>query len=200
MGRRQGWCPYFLARYSVRTHWGRGWVGGLQAAHHLSLCLPRSPCWSACICSSVCLYLFTSVCSLPLPACLCLSVHLSVSLLLPHLCRPGRERCDLVESTRRQGPGGGPWQAGWGDPAPSAPRSCTPTWWSTATTTCWTPRLLTWCPRSWPARPWSSLMRPTTSVSRERGGEARWPLHCCCVRLPEPGPLSGPQTTSASTP
>ena len=94
---------------------------------------------------------------------------MSVSLLLPHLCRPGRDRCDLVESTRRQGPGGGRWQAGWGDPAPPAPRSCTPTWWSTATTTCWTPRLLTWCPRSWPARPWSSLMRPTTSVSRQRG-------------------------------
>lgn len=32
------------------------------------------------------------------------------------------------------------------------------------------------------------------------GQEARWPLRCCCVGLPEPSPLSGPQTTSASTP
>lgn len=67
-----------------------------------------------------------------------------------------------------------------------------------ATTTCWTPRLPTWCPGGWPARPWLSLARPTTSVSREWGG-GEWPS-CCCVRLPEPGPLPGPQTTSASTP
>ena len=146
-------------------------------------CLPAeiSLLVCACICSSVCLYLFASVCSSPLPVSVCPAAWVP---LFASPLRPGR-----VEPAGQRGPEGGRWQAGRGDPAPSAPRSCTPTWWSTATTTCWTPRLPTWCPRSWPARPWSSLTRPTTSVSREPGGEARQPLRCCCVRLPEPSPL-----------
>lgn len=49
------------------------------------------------------------------------------------------------------------------------PRSCMPTWWFTATTTSWTPRLRTWCPKSWLARPLWSSMKPTTSVRRVPG-------------------------------
>lgn len=58
-----------------------------------------------------------------------------------------------------------------------APRSCMPTWWFIATITSWTPRLQSWCPRSWPARPLWSSTRPTTSVRREWGARGRtWAL------------------------
>lgn len=43
-------------------------------------------------------------------------------------------------------------------------RSFTPTSWCTATTTCWTPRSPTWCPRNWPRSRWWCSTRLITSV------------------------------------
>ena len=93
VGRRQGWCPYVLARYSVRRRCGRRRVGGLQAAY-LPACLPA--CRDLPI--GLCLYLFISL-SLPVrfclflaSACVCLSSCLGPSLCLTSATREGGAR------------------------------------------------------------------------------------------------------------
>lgn len=189
MGRRQGWCPYFLARYSVRRPAGvgqRGVCEGYRLPAHLSICLdlPIGLCLYLFVSVSVCVYVFVPCLCLSCLVSACLSVSVCPSACVSCLASP-LWACGAV--VWHHGVDGGGRAPGLGAgrrpgltlPA-SAPRSCTPTWWSTATTTSWTPRLPTWCPRSWPARPSSSSTRPTTLV---REG-ARAGRRCQPLRLP----------------
>lgn len=115
MGQRQGWCPYFLARYSVRRPAGVGQRAvseGYRLPAHLSICLDLP--------IGLCLYLFVSlypfaymylclacVClASSLCACLCLSVHLPVSLASPRLCGPVGQWRGIVVWTAVAGPQG----------------------------------------------------------------------------------------------
>lgn len=79
VGRRQGWCPYFLARYSVRRLAGDGQRACVRVTGSLPIWLPVSVCLyhPMGLCLSINLFTFvpclTSVCLVYLSICLGLS-------------------------------------------------------------------------------------------------------------------------------
>lgn len=87
VGRRQGWCPYFLARYSVRRRRGQGAGEGSRPPAHPSVCLPAS--LSVLVCASVCQSVWIRV--LPFVPCPCLLPCLA-SAALGGLRGAGRAR------------------------------------------------------------------------------------------------------------